>query len=68
MEVEYTYWEADDGWFVGYLNAYPDHLTQGHDIAELEEMLSDIYQIRQEEKERLAQKMKSGVLQIKVSA
>jgi hypothetical protein len=29
MDVEYTYWEADDGWFVGYLNAYPDHLTQG---------------------------------------
>ena len=35
MEISYTYWEADDGWFVGFLNAYPDHLTQGHDIAEV---------------------------------
>ena len=38
MEIPYTYWEADDGWFVGYLNTYPDHLTQGHDLVELEEM------------------------------
>jgi hypothetical protein len=27
---------------------YPDHLTQGHDLTELEEMLADVYQIRQE--------------------
>ena len=62
MNVEYTYREADDGWFVGYLNAYPDHLTQGHDLANLEEMLADVYHIRQEEEKRLAQKRKSGVL------
>ena len=68
MEVAYTYWEADDGWFVGYLNNYPDHLTQGHNLAELEEMLADIYQIRQEEEKRLSKKLKSGVLVIKVSA
>jgi predicted RNase H-like HicB family nuclease len=68
MEVAYTYWEADDGWLVGYLNAYPDHLTQGHDLAELEEMLADVYQIRQEEEKRLAQKRKSGILRLTVSA
>ena len=68
MELTYTYWEADDGWIVGFLNDYPDHLTQGHDIAELELMLADIYQIRKEEDVRLAQKRKSGVLQIKVPA
>jgi len=68
MEIPYTYWEADDGWLVGYLNAYPDHLTQGHDIAELEEMLTDVYHIRQEEEKRLAQKRKNGVLRLKVSA
>jgi predicted RNase H-like HicB family nuclease len=68
MEVSYTYWEADDGWFIGYLNAYPDHLTQGHDLAELEEMLADVYQIRQEEEKRLAQKRKSGILKLKVPA
>jgi predicted RNase H-like HicB family nuclease len=68
MELTYTYWEADDGWLVGYLDAYPDHLTQGHDLAELEEMLADVYQIRQEEEKRLAQKRKSGILKLKVSA
>ena len=68
MEVAYTYWEADDGLFVGYLNNYPDHLTQGHDLAELEEILADVYQIRQEEDKRLAQKRKSGILRLKVSA
>jgi predicted RNase H-like HicB family nuclease len=64
MELAYTYWQADDGWFVGCLNAYPDHLTQGQTIAELEEMLADVYQIRQEEEKRLAQKRKSGVLRL----
>ena len=68
MELTYTYWEADDGLFVGFLNDYPDHLTQGHDLAELEEMLTDVYQIRQEEEKRLAQKRKNGVLRLKVTA
>jgi hypothetical protein len=40
-----TLWEADDGWFVGYSNAYPDHLTQEKDL-----------QIRQEAEKWLAQK------------
>jgi predicted RNase H-like HicB family nuclease len=68
MEVAYTYWEAGGDWFVGYLNAYPDHLTQGQTIAELEAMLADVWQIRQEEEKRLAQKRKSGVLRLAVSA
>ena len=68
MEIAYTYWEADDGWLVGYLNDYPDHLTQGHDLAELEEMLADLYQIRNEEEKRLAKKRKSGILRLQVSA
>jgi len=68
MEIPYTYWEADDGWFIGYLNSYPDHLTQGRDLNELEEMLADLYTIRQEEEKRLAQKRKNGVLRLKVSA
>ena len=68
MEVGYTYWEGGDAWLVGYLNAYPEHLTQGRNIAELEEMLADVYEIRQEEEKRLAAKRKSGVLRLKVSA
>ena len=43
MELEYTYWKAKDGWFVGHLNIWPEHLTQGKDIPELEEMLRDLY-------------------------
>jgi predicted RNase H-like HicB family nuclease len=68
VEIPYTYWEAEDGWFVGFLNSYPDHLTQGHDLTELEEMLAEVYQIRQVEEKRLAQKRKNGVLKLKVSA
>ena len=68
MDITYTYWEADDGWFVGYLNDYPDHLTQGHDLAELEVMLAEVFQIRQDEEKRLAQKRKNGVLRVKAFA
>ena len=68
MDVAYTYWEAGDGWLVGYLNDYPDHLTQGHDLAELEKMLTDVFEIRQEEDKRLAKKRKNGVLRVRVPA
>jgi hypothetical protein len=47
MDLSYTYWEAEDGWFVGFLDEYPEHLTQGKDLAELEIMLTDLYSIRQ---------------------
>jgi len=56
MEIACTYWEAGDGLLAGHLNDYPDHLTQGHDLAELEDMLADLYRIRQEEEKRLSQK------------
>ena len=49
MELEYTYWESKDGWLVGHLNFWPDHLTQGRDIIELEEMLADLYEFYKEE-------------------
>ena len=58
MDIAHNYWEVDDGWFIGYLNDYSDHLTQGHNLADLEEMLADVYQIRQDEEKRLAQKRK----------
>jgi len=53
MEIEYTYWKSKDGWFVGYLNIWPDHLTQGKDIPELEEMLLDLYEFYKEEQTEL---------------
>jgi hypothetical protein len=66
MELEYTYREGKDGWLVGYLNIYPDHPTQGKDLAELEEMLADVYAIRKEEEARFASIHKTG--KIKISA
>ena len=49
MELLYTYWQEKDGWFLGYLNDYPSHWTQGKTLKELEEMLIDLYELEQEE-------------------
>jgi len=42
MELSYTYYE-DDGWFIGYFDDFPEHLTQGQTLEELEKMLVDLY-------------------------
>ncbi len=44
MKVSYTYWKESDGMFLGYLNEFPDHWTQGIDLAKLQENLADLYQ------------------------
>jgi hypothetical protein len=41
--LKYTYWQEDDMW-LGYLEEFPDYMTQGESLAELEENLRDIYQ------------------------
>ena len=41
-KIKYTYWKDDKMW-LGYLQDYPDYLTQGETINELEENLRDIY-------------------------
>jgi predicted RNase H-like HicB family nuclease len=66
MELEYTYWESKDGWFVGYLNIWPEHLTQGKTIAELEEMLLDLYEFYKEEQQAAAVEKKTGTVQVTV--
>ncbi|MCL2067851.1 MAG: type II toxin-antitoxin system HicB family antitoxin [Treponema sp.] len=63
MELEYTYWQ-DDEYFVGFLNDYPEDSTQGLSLAELEEALIEVYEIRQEEKQHLAKIRKTGKLRI----
>jgi hypothetical protein len=40
--MKYTYWQEDDMW-LGYLEEFPDYMTQGESLAELEENLRDIY-------------------------
>jgi predicted RNase H-like HicB family nuclease len=43
MQLTYTYWEAKEGGYIGYLNQYPDCWTQGDTIQELEKMLVSLY-------------------------
>ena len=43
MNLSYTYWQAKEGGYVGYLNQYPDYWTQGESIRELEKMLTSLY-------------------------
>jgi predicted RNase H-like HicB family nuclease len=40
--LKYTYWRDDDMW-LGYLNEYPDYMTQGATVDELKENLRDIH-------------------------
>ena len=63
MELEYTYWQ-DGEFFVGFLNDYPEDSTQGVSLTELEEALIEVYEIRQEEKLRLAKIRKAGKIRI----
>ena len=59
MELQYTYWQ-DGAFFVGFLNDYPEDSTQGISLSELEEALIEIYEVKQEEKKRLASIRKIG--------
>lgn len=38
----YIYWQDENMW-LGYLEEYPDYMTQGETIEELQENLLDIY-------------------------
>ena len=43
MKIRITYWREADGRYLGYLNDYPDHWTQGDDLADLQDRLRDLY-------------------------
>jgi hypothetical protein len=43
MKLSYTYWAAAEGGFIGYLDQYPSHWTEGETLEELEEMLRSLY-------------------------
>lgn len=40
--IGYVHWQDGDVW-LGYLEEFPDYMTQGESIGELEENLRDIY-------------------------
>jgi len=41
--ARYVHWQDGEIW-LGYLEEFPDYLTQGESLAELEENLRDLYQ------------------------
>ena len=43
MKQKITYWNEPDGKYLGYLNEYPDHWTQGESLEDLKEHLVDLY-------------------------
>ena len=40
--MRYVYWQEEDMW-LGHLEEYPDYMTQGETLEELQENLKDIY-------------------------
>ena len=64
MELSYTYWEDKDGWLIGYLDAWPDHWTQGKGIEELEEMLRDLYEFYKDEQAKVTAERKHRSLKV----
>ncbi len=41
--VRYIHWQDGDMW-LGYLEDYPDYMTQGESVEELQENLKDLYE------------------------
>jgi predicted RNase H-like HicB family nuclease len=41
-KMKYIYWQ-EEGMWLGYLEEYPDYMTQGVSIEELQSNLKDIY-------------------------
>ena len=41
--IRYVYWQENDMW-LGYLEEFPDYMTQGVTLEELQENLRDIYE------------------------
>lgn len=44
MKQKITYWKESDGRYLGYLNDYPDHWTQGESLEDLKDHLRDLFQ------------------------
>jgi len=42
ITAKYTYWQDGDMW-LGYFEEFPDYMTQGESLEDLQENLRDIY-------------------------
>jgi predicted RNase H-like HicB family nuclease len=40
--IKYIYWQDEEMW-LGYIEEFPDYMTQGETLAELEVNLKDLY-------------------------
>ena len=40
--VRIVYWQEDDGLWVGYMESFPEYMTQGGTLDELRENLKDV--------------------------
>jgi len=40
--IRYVYWQDADMW-LGYLEEFPDYMTQGENLQDLQEHLKDLY-------------------------
>jgi predicted RNase H-like HicB family nuclease len=42
-KIKIKYWQ-DDNWWLGYIEEYPDYMTQGKTLEELKENLASLYE------------------------
>ncbi len=61
MKIKYHYWQEGEFW-LGYIEEYPDYMTQGKTLVELKENLKDIY--RDLESGKIPAVRKTGELEI----
>jgi len=45
MKTKFTFWMEADGTYLGYLNDYPDHWTQGESLEDLKLQLLDLLKL-----------------------
>ncbi len=43
MKIQYIFWQENDDKYLGYLNEYPVHWTQGESLEDLQEHLKHLY-------------------------
>jgi hypothetical protein len=63
IALKYTF-EIEDGFYIGYLDNYPEFPTQGEDMRDFEANLIDIYEMIQDG--TLNAQQKHGVLEIAI--
>lgn len=42
QKISFTYWQ-DGAWWLGFLDDFPDHWTQGESLEDLKVMLGDLF-------------------------